>query len=1560
MVTVLLGATSFGQGSDSTRYTKSSQYSLVYQAATVNVYVAFDATVPADAYSILGNIGTNKPATTNNYYVPGCYAIRKEQPLGVPEVLGPLQTTFLAGQFGGSPPYPNPYYTAQSYIARGVAGRPEWIADGGKTVTGVEWRDLSVPASYTPGNTLPPNVINVTINVSANSSEPPIPGATKPTDPLVGGDTGSQASENDPPTGKDCGMLHYSVHSLLVSLHLTDTPLSYIPAFGPPVNLTVNYNHRDVQPVVPDTESAAGFTNFGPQWSFNWLSYVTDDPGNPAQAQVYVRGGGTETYTGYEAGSLTYARDRQSQALLIRSTPTSYEKQFPDGHRYLFTQSDGSLAYPRRIFLTKVIDPHGNEVNLAYNGFNRLETITDATGKVSTLHYEQAPDWYYRVTKVVDPFGRSATFQYYPDGRLWKITDAIDLTSEVTYEVGGNFVNTLTTPYGVTQFAKGENGTQRWIEITDPRNTKERVEYRDFAPGILDSETAPAGFFNTDLQRRNTFYWDKKAFAVAAGDYTKAHVTHWLKSADGTATTSIVENEKAALENRVWYGYEGQTAGNRAGTSDQPIKIARRLNNGTTQLSQFTYNGSGSPMNYIDPVGRSTTYSYHANDIDLHEVRQTTGGINQLLSKMENYVGHLPQTITDAAGQQTGILYNARGQVETVTNAKGEVTKFVYDEVAAHPEFGRLLTVTQAFGTALAATTTSGYDAYGRVSSMTDSENYTVTLAYDAIGGDPLKSLDRPTRVTFPDNTFQESRYDDSRWPLSIAHTRDRLGRETASEYNALGQVVKVTDPQGRMTQFVQCPCGAMDKIIDARGNETEWARDLQKRITGKKIAGQTVATYEYEPDTGRLWKVTDALGQVTTRAYYADDRLAGVTYTNEAQPTADVSWTYDPVFPRLATMSDGTGTTTYGYHPIDPTDGLLGDGQPATTDGPLANDTISYEYDELGRPLGREINGAANASTVGYDALGRVNVITNPLGQFDPFYVNKTGRLDHVLWPNGQRTNYAWKPNVEDQRLESITHLDPTPQTQSQHTYGYDTEGKIQTWQTLVAGSTAKFTFGYNASDELEETVQRAEPSQALLHASRYGYDLSGNRISVLEDSKFASTPANAKNQLTGSSGNGSLLFRGTINEPSTITLAGQAATVTGLEWSGFANVTPGLNSIELKATETTVAPGFNAQTTTRHIELTLTADPARTFAYDDNGNMTDNGATQTYEWDAANRLVAINYTGTLLKTEFTYDGLSRRVKIVEKDNGTTTSTKQFVWEGFSIAEERDAGNSVTKSFFGQGEKRGALKLFYATDHLGSIREVTDDTGAVRARYDYTLWGARSTNAITVNAIECDFGFTGHYQHGPGALVVAAFRFYSADLGRWLSRDPIEEEGGLNLYGYVLNDPINLIDPFGLQPPFLGPNGNAIPGSGVDLSFHSQGVNSNPRSNPRNAWDNSSTFTYMAHGSPSSIVDQRSLPSGDATQGLPRLGPKDIANIIKNNPNWPGSDSVISYSCKTGAGGKNSLAQKLADQLKVPVWAPTDNLKYGGTPGKSTGISNGGQWQQFQPRPSKPWWKLW
>jgi RHS repeat-associated protein len=163
-------------------------------------------------------------------------------------------------------------------------------------------------------------------------------------------------------------------------------------------------------------------------------------------------------------------------------------------------------------------------------------------------------------------------------------------------------------------------------------------------------------------------------------------------------------------------------------------------------------------------------------------------------------------------------------------------------------------------------------------------------------------------------------------------------------------------------------------------------------------------------------------------------------------------------------------------------------------------------------------------------------------------------------------------------------------------------------------------------------------------------------------------------------------------------------------------------------------------------------------------------------------------------------YDGLSREVKRVEKESGSVVSTKQFVWCGHERCEERDGSNNVTKQFYSQGVKIGSASYYYTKDHLGSIRELSDGSGTIHARYDYDPYGRRSANSITTNPVEADFGFTGYYTNSQWPdLAFSPKRVYSSDLARFISPDPIEEHGGINLQAYVYNNPINLTDPMGL-----------------------------------------------------------------------------------------------------------------------------------------------------------------
>jgi RHS repeat-associated protein len=158
-------------------------------------------------------------------------------------------------------------------------------------------------------------------------------------------------------------------------------------------------------------------------------------------------------------------------------------------------------------------------------------------------------------------------------------------------------------------------------------------------------------------------------------------------------------------------------------------------------------------------------------------------------------------------------------------------------------------------------------------------------------------------------------------------------------------------------------------------------------------------------------------------------------------------------------------------------------------------------------------------------------------------------------------------------------------------------------------------------------------------------------------------------------------------------------------------------------------------------------------------------------------------------------------------------------LWAGRTIVEERDStGATTTKRFFGQGFKEGSNAYFYTKDHLGSIREVVDTTGAVRARYDYDPYGRRTKVSGDVDA---DFGYAGYFEHAATGLKLTQYRAYDPTSGRWLSRDPIGLRGGRNLYAYVGGDPVNKIDPSGLMEGLgTGGSGGGWTGGGPPPGF--------------------------------------------------------------------------------------------------------------------------------------------
>jgi RHS repeat-associated protein len=1199
----------------------------------------------------------------------------------------------------------------------------------------------------------------------------------KPCDPKAGCSGGSC-----PRPGR---MAVHDIHLMLVSLNITDEPVGYSPPIGPAVGFRVTYNQREVyQPQI------FSYMNLGPKWTFDWVSYIEDnpDPNSPLQSvKLYVRGGGQETYTGFGGGTQSTPH-KESRAVVKRTStepdPIRYERHLPDGSVEVFEKPVGA-APSRKVFLTRSIDPQGNSVTLTYapspSGL-QLTEIVDAIGQKTTLYYElpPGPGNDLLITKVTDPFQRSATFDYVA-GRLDKITDVIGIQSSFEYGAD-DFITKLTTPYGPTLFATGlmgypnqsTDGVQRdrWIQVTDPLGGKERVEYYPNcdAPHYLShgEPVHPPGFEPpwAPLCYRNTFYWDKLAMAAmehlppGTVDYSKARIFHWLHDPAGR-NSGILESKKAPLENRIWYAYAGQSDLSHEGTHAQPSEIARVLYDpppGPPYISQsykYSHNMKGKVCESVDPMVRRTRYTYGSggipdsvcttgSSIDLLKVEQKNGASWELV-QVSTYNGHhQPLTVTDAAGQTTTYSYLADGRLETIVTpprnghdgnplslAERTTTYEYYPGSDPIMPFRLKRIVGPSVGTTTGPITSFTYDLEGRVRTSTDPDLYTLTMDYDA--------LDRPTKTTYPDGTYEETRYKRLNVEsLDAEEHRDRLGRWSYTRHDALRRLWQTEDPLGRRTTMHWCACGSLDGITDADGNTTTWERDLQGRV-GKEIrADGKFWEYTYEAKTSRVKSVTDPKLQVKTYTYDLDDKVSGIAYADEEVPTPDVTYSYldagsdpDP-YGRLRRMVDGTGTTLYGYHSAG-TPGAL---NLAFVDGPLAGsaDLFEYSYDELGRVKNRKLNGVSHEVSYRFDSLGRLRTQVTPPGSFTYEYDGVTGRPASLVYPNAQRVDYAYHPNLEDHRLAQIHNISAGGGTLSKFGYTYFDNGNIETWsQQRGASSPETYTFVYDLADQVQTATLR-NTAGTILATYAEGYDDVGNRTSHTLDG------------------------------------VGTIATYSDRNW------------------------------------ITSQTLPPTTFRHDDNGNMTSD-ATYNYEWDAENRLVAVKEGGNTVASSV-YDGNGRRYQ-----RTAAGTTRTYIYDGAQIVEERLGTGAVIKYFDGPGidqhlgtQHSSGTVSYFASDHLGSVTDVTTGAGFPLSR-KYDPWGNLLSGSSTSG-----YAFTGRERDAETGLYYYRARYYDPKIGRFISEDPIGFVAGVNFYTYVENNPTTLTDPLGLdsgsgmQPNMFGP----------------------------------------------------------------------------------------------------------------------------------------------------------
>jgi RHS repeat-associated protein len=164
----------------------------------------------------------------------------------------------------------------------------------------------------------------------------------------------------------------------------------------------------------------------------------------------------------------------------------------------------------------------------------------------------------------------------------------------------------------------------------------------------------------------------------------------------------------------------------------------------------------------------------------------------------------------------------------------------------------------------------------------------------------------------------------------------------------------------------------------------------------------------------------------------------------------------------------------------------------------------------------------------------------------------------------------------------------------------------------------------------------------------------------------------------------------------------------------------------------------------------------------------------------------------------EFSYNGLGVRVRTAVLQNGTLLTAKNTIWCDRIVCEQRDTAGQATRREYSRSATLPSGVRLFAEDHLGSRTDALDGGGALVGRFAFDPWGRRS---IVVGNDEEPEGFTGHEWAPVADLTETAFRVFDAEIGRWLSEDPLGLAGGPKLYTYVSNRPVVWDDPLGLAP---------------------------------------------------------------------------------------------------------------------------------------------------------------
>ena len=641
--------------------------------------------------------------------------------------------------------------------------------------------------------------------------------------------------------------------------------------------------------------------------------------------------------------------------------------------------------------------------------------------------------------------------------------------------------------------------------------------------------------------------------------------------------------------------------------------------------------------------------------------------------------------------------------------------------------------------------------------------------------------------------------YDDQGNLLTITAPGNNATQAHVTTYayatGIFGEPTSITDDLDHSTQFQYDDRGNVSAVIDAAYNETDYTYNLDNQLASNTI-----------PTTGSGY-----ISAVDTYAYIGGPLIAANKYDDGGDPTLTLTFTYDANGNKIA-QTGNFEDYTQSYDALGRVVAL--------TNG--AQQTTQYSYDDVGRLLSVTYPDNTTLTNTDFDADDRVvaqvdgnGLITNI--DYDPL----TGLITDIQHPAspGDNVQYAYDGF---NRLAFVT--DRT----GQRAYCYDDLGMELGVDTTYTGLPT-FSIGYSYNPD----GSRASMNTSAGNFS-YSYDAAGRVVSLTNPfAKTTSWDYQANNwlfhQYLGNQTSTTYAYD-TIGRLSSLTdLATDASTLsayTALSYNGQsklagyqADVTamPALSGLlsynydthgHLQEEQSTLGSGydhtFNYDPDGNPAQLLgATASVNSTdeflnggFSYDDNGNpLLYNSTALTFNVDDQ-----VTQFGTQLTADYTADGL-RAWK--QQAGGSRT---YFYYDGLRPVCEVSVNNgsaSVTavNTFGPTGllarNVIGGQETWYQFDALGNIAQRLDADGLVLSSDQYDAWGKSQGGGGPPDP----FGYhaqDGYYTDAETGLIFCTHRYYDPQIGRWLTRDPIGMAGGINLYAYCGNDPINGSDPTG------------------------------------------------------------------------------------------------------------------------------------------------------------------